>query len=68
MQEDKTLAELLPASGGEWGGTNVDEAYRQFLEDIFEESVMETFKSDPDNISDYIEFWQNFEVKKKENL
>lgn len=68
LQEDKTLAELLPASGGEWGGTNVDEAYRQFLEDIFGESVMETFKSDPDNISDYIEFWQNFEVKKRESL
>lgn len=68
LQENKTLAELVPASGGEWGGTNVDKAYRQFLEDIFGSRVLETFKSDPDNIIDYFDFWQNFEVKKRESL
>lgn len=68
LQENKTLAELVPASGGEWGGTNVDKAYRQFLEDIFGSSVLKKFKSDPDNIIDFFEFWQNFEVKKREPL
>lgn len=58
----------MPASGGEWGGTNVDKAYRQFLEDIFGANVLETFKIDPDNAIDYFEFWQNFEVKKREPI
>lgn len=68
LQENKTLAELVPASCGEWGGTSVDKAYRQFLEDIFGSSVLETFKSDPDNIIDSFELWQYFEVKKREHI
>lgn len=65
LEENNTLAELVPVNGGEWGGINVDKAYRQFLEDIFGSSVLEKFESDPDNIIDYYEFWQNFEVKKR---
>lgn len=68
LQENNTLAELVPASGGEWGGTNVDKAYRQFLEDIFGANVLETFKIEEENIIDYFEFWQGFEVKKREPI
>lgn len=68
LQENNTLAELVLASGGEWGGTNVDIACAQFLKDIFGRSVMETFISDPDTKIDYLEFWQNFEVKKRSYL
>lgn len=57
LEENNTLAELVPVNGGEWGGINVDKAYRQFLEDIFGSSVLEKFESDPDNIIDYYEFW-----------
>lgn len=57
----------MPASCGEWGGTIVDKACRQFLEDIFGSSVLERFENDPDNSIDYYEFWQNFEVKKRDN-
>lgn len=57
----------MPASCGEWGGTIVDKAYRQFLEDIFGSSVLERFENDQDNSIDYYEFWQNFEVKKRDN-
>lgn len=66
LQENKTLAELVPASGGEWGGIKVDKAYRQFLEDIFGSSVLEKFERDPYNITDYYELWECFEVKKRE--
>lgn len=66
LQENNTLAEIVPASGGEWGGTSVDKAYKQFLEDIFGENVLEIFKIDPVTAIDYFEFWQTFEVKKRE--
>lgn len=68
LQENNTLAEIVPASGGEWGGTNVDKAYKQFLEDIFGENVLEIFKIDPVTAIDYFEFWQTFEVKKREHI
>lgn len=68
LQENKTIAELIPASGGEWVGTNVDKAYRQFLEDIFGSRVLEAFESDPDNRLDCCILWQNFELKKRESV
>lgn len=38
------------------------------MEDIFGENVLKIFKTDPVNAVDYFEFWQNFEVKKREPL
>lgn len=68
LKENKTPGELVSAASGEWNGPNVDKAYRKFLEDIFGSGVLEIFESDPDNISDYYEIWQNFEVKKGEHI
>ncbi|XP_056009904.1 heat shock 70 kDa protein 12A-like [Ostrea edulis] len=68
LQDNGTLAELVPASGGKWGGTRVDDAYRNFLKDIFGDGVLKTFKDDLDYIVDYVEFWQGFEVKKREQI
>ncbi|XP_056009905.1 heat shock 70 kDa protein 12A-like isoform X2 [Ostrea edulis] len=68
LQDNGTLAELVPASGGEWGGTRVDDAYRDFLKDIFGDGVLKTFKDDLEYKIDYIEFWQGFEVKKREQI
>lgn len=68
LQEDKALTELVGTSSQEWGGTNVDEAYRQFLEDIYGIDVLETFNSDPEYFIDYFEFWYNFERRKRDSL
>lgn len=65
LQENKTLAKIVLSCGGEWGGINVDRAYRQFLEDIFGSSVLKIFERDPEDIIDYYDFWQNFEVRKR---
>lgn len=64
LQENKTLAELIPASSREWV-TNVNKAYREFLEDIFGSSVLEAFESDPDNSLDCYDLWLNFELNKR---
>lgn len=64
LQENKTLAELIPASSREWV-TNVNKAYREFFEDIFGSSVLEAFESDPDNSLDCYDLWLNFELNKR---
>lgn len=57
----------MATSSQEWGGTNVDEAYRQFLEDIYGIDVLEIFNSDPEYFLDYLEFWYYFESRKRDS-
>lgn len=56
---------MVPASGGDWGGICVDKAFQKFLTELFGEDVMKMFKSHPDYIEDYFDFWQTFEIKKR---
>lgn len=58
----------MAASSEELGGTNIDEAYRQFFEDIYGTDVLETLNSDPEYFIDDLEFRYYFERKKKESL
>lgn len=58
-----SLTELNVASGGAWGGTNVDKAYFNMLESIFGEDVMKKFKTE--RRTDMLEFQRDFEVKKR---
>lgn len=67
LQEDKAITELVATGSEEWGGTNVDEAYRQFLEDIYGNDVLETFNSDPEYFIDDFEYRYYFESKKIES-
>lgn len=61
--EDNTLAELLPASGGPWGGKSVDDAFMKFLREIAGEKIMHLLKEDA--MEDYIEICRSFEIKKR---
>nr|XP_011431529.2 heat shock 70 kDa protein 12B [Crassostrea gigas] len=65
LKENGTLGELVPASGGSWGGTCIDNAFHDFLTSLFGEKVMNIFQTDPEYLEDYFEFWQRFEVKKR---
>lgn len=65
LKEDGTLGEIVPASGGSWGGTCIDKAFHDFLTSLFGEEVMNIFQTDPEYLEDYFEFWQRFEVKKR---
>ena len=62
-QDDDTLEEVVPASGGPWGGIAIDEAYLKFLEMLFSKAVIEKFKDG--DLYDYTELIQQFEVKKR---
>ena len=57
------LKEVHAASGGEWGGTLVDEAFKDlFCEIIGKERYRKFMKQETD---DWIDLWRAFEVKKK---
>ncbi|KAL3879867.1 hypothetical protein ACJMK2_032144 [Sinanodonta woodiana] len=61
---DGKLKELHKASGGAWGGTQVDEAYTQFLISLVGNPVFRRFQVE--NIEDYLEMFREFEIKKRE--
>jgi molecular chaperone DnaK (HSP70) len=61
--EDNTLEELMPASGGPWGGKSVDDAFMKFLIDLAGETVMKKMKEE--SMEDYVEIIRSFETKKR---
>lgn len=62
-QMDGSLKELLAATGGAFGGKNVDDAFKSFLEDIIGKEAMQTFKLKC--MDDYIDIFREFETKKR---
>ena len=63
VKQDGTLSEIYKASGGSWGGTYVDKAFKDFLTDIVGNDVMQAFIEE--QTLDYIDLFRNFEVKKR---
>lgn len=67
-QYDNSLKELWPASGGPWGGKSIDDAFTEFIEDIFVSTnkdctVLETLRQE--SMEDYIGLFREFETKKR---
>ncbi|KAL3862550.1 hypothetical protein ACJMK2_008510 [Sinanodonta woodiana] len=65
VMEDGNLKELHKATGGAWGGQEVDEAFKQFLIKIFGGPVFQKFQMGA--IEDYIGLFRDFEVKKRKS-
>lgn len=63
VQRNGTLKEIQKANGGNWGGTMVDKAFREFFEDIVGKNVMEKFRRDQKY--DYLDLFRDFEIKKR---
>ncbi|KAL3879601.1 hypothetical protein ACJMK2_031889 [Sinanodonta woodiana] len=61
---DGTLKELHKASGGAWGGTQVDEAYRQVLISLVGNPVFHRFQVE--NKEDYLDIFREFEIRKRD--
>ncbi|XP_052795057.1 heat shock 70 kDa protein 12A-like isoform X2 [Mya arenaria] len=64
VTEGGYLKELHKASGGAWGGTKVDDNFKQFLVNIVGARVMEQFPRE--NMEDFIEMFRDFEIKKRD--
>ncbi|XP_060070185.1 heat shock 70 kDa protein 12A-like [Ylistrum balloti] len=62
-QHDGTLKELLPATGGAFGGKSVDDAFSACLADIVGEENMK--KLQDESMEDFIDLFREFETKKR---
>lgn len=63
VQDDGTLSEVTKASGGAWGGTQVDDAFLAFLQEIVGKDFLEEFKDE--QTADFVDMMREFEVKKR---
>ncbi|XP_033743258.1 heat shock 70 kDa protein 12B-like [Pecten maximus] len=63
ITDGQRIREIRRASGGACGGTTVDNAFRTFLQQVFGNEVLEALKKD--SMTDYIELFRDFEVKKR---
>ncbi|XP_045204412.2 heat shock 70 kDa protein 12A-like [Mercenaria mercenaria] len=63
VQQDGSLSEIAKASGGAWGGTQVDDAYLGCLAEMFGTKVIETFQEE--HTGDFLDMMRDFEVKKR---
>ncbi|XP_063415830.1 heat shock 70 kDa protein 12A-like [Mytilus trossulus] len=60
---DGSLKEVVPASGGPWGGKSIDEAFHSFLKRICGPKVMEELRKT--ELEDFIDLFREFETKKR---
>jgi hypothetical protein len=63
IQEDDSLKELYKASGGAWGGIQVDEAFKQMVIKITGSNVYFNFCDK--NAADFVDMFREFELKKR---
>lgn len=61
--EDLTLEEIVPASGGPWGGKSVDDRFIGFLENISGPKSMAEYKKQ--NMYDFLDILRKFEITKR---
>ncbi|KAL3878941.1 hypothetical protein ACJMK2_031265 [Sinanodonta woodiana] len=61
--EDGNVKEIHKATGGAWGGQEVDKAFKQFLIKIFGNPVVKQFKVEA--MEDYVGLFRDFELKKR---
>jgi hypothetical protein len=61
--DDGSLKEIHKASGGAWGGNEVDKSYLQLLENIVQAEAMDKFKRE--EMTDYFDLLRDFETKKR---
>lgn len=60
---DGTLKEIIPASGGPWGGRAIDEAFHGFLKRICGPKTIDELQKT--ELEDFIDLFREFETKKR---
>lgn len=65
LKEDGLLVEFVLVSGGSWGGMCIDKVFNEFFINFFGELVMNMFYIDFEYVEDCLDFWKDFEFKKR---
>ncbi|KAK3602785.1 hypothetical protein CHS0354_026334 [Potamilus streckersoni] len=63
IQQNSTIKELYKASGGHWGGANVDKEFIDLISEIMGKKVMEEISKT--HTFDLMDLYREFEVKKR---
>ncbi|XP_078695282.1 heat shock 70 kDa protein 12A-like [Branchiostoma floridae x Branchiostoma belcheri] len=63
IEQDDSIHEIIPASGGAWGGSQVNEEFEKTLKGIFGLDFIDNFKKS--HPSDWLEIIRDFEMKKR---
>ncbi|KAL3878196.1 hypothetical protein ACJMK2_030564 [Sinanodonta woodiana] len=63
IQQSGKIKELYKASGGHWGGANVDKAFIDLISEIIGKTVMEEISKS--HTFDLMDLYREFEVKKR---
>lgn len=63
IEDDDFISEIYHATGGDHGGTKVDQEFQDLLDTIFGKIFMDEFRSS--HPSDWLELMNDFEVKKR---
>ena len=63
MVGEAGLKEIASASGGNWGGTKVDAAFEEFIQDLVGKDVYHEFSTC--HRDDFLELFRTFEIKKR---
>ncbi|CAH1263874.1 HSPA12A [Branchiostoma lanceolatum] len=63
ISENGKVKEVATASGGDWGGTKVDEEFLKLLDKIFGADIMARYKVEHPN--EYLNLLNEFETKKR---
>lgn len=61
--QNEMLQDIAVPSGGQWGGTSVNDAFYAFLCEICGTPIMESFRSE--EYKDFIDLFREFETKKR---
>ena len=63
IDEDDNIKEIYHATGGDYGGTKVDQQFQNLLDNVFGKDFMAEFRGS--HPSDWLELMNDFEVKKR---
>lgn len=66
MKSNTEVEEVHQANGGDWGGTKVDQTFKDLIIDIISNCAFTEFKSKYNG--DFIDFFRGFEVAKRRNF
>jgi hypothetical protein len=64
VQHDGSIKQLYMANGGDWGGTKVDEAFDEFLQELVGSPALYRFR-DKDKAG-HLDLLREFEIKKRD--
>ncbi|KAL3841762.1 hypothetical protein ACJMK2_019864 [Sinanodonta woodiana] len=64
IEKGGRLREVHRATGGDWGGTKVDDAFAEIMVELIGVKVLKKFKKE--NVEDSLEFLRDFELKKRD--